>query len=846
MFRFKHIVLLIVAFLVMLACNDIDNFSSDTSIKDFSVETILTPDVQLSAYSVSSEDKEITLLLSYGVHSFPIQFIPSINVNDPLARVVDLPDTVTLLSPSLQDAPKFHIMAQNGKTTQWTIRLNVVDRLSDADLKAVRVISDNKYIAHNAIVNAVDTTVYILAPQAEFPVRLSIDCELSDSATIISHEAGQEFEFLSYTSEQYITVKAADGFKKTWRMQLYSPTLIEDNEQVSASQWRTVSFMPSSTTITSSHVLDKIVVDYNRNILLAILQSSSFPTDLSMSVNAQLGNNVDVLAYSLGDTLTVGNINESKVIYLVDRTVADPSHFQLFAKRWTLRATPHLSASTNIKDFIPISSSPSSVVIDFDSILIDNTNASILVPVESGAENFPFRLKYMLLTEDNASIEGKNEYVVDHTFSTTDALCSFTVQAENIYTTRKWSIMCEPSSSYASKADVLAANILNYASPGDILELSSQVEVDSDNHNVYLSVVDGKDHFPLSVDINLSLSYGATITGELLEETLVFNTLYDNHQFTVVSADGSTSNTYTISLLDDDIENAEAELITFNISSLADSYILNRVEITDANNLVSIILDERGQGSFSFVPSIQVSEGAELTGIENNEVYDFGNINTLHNFTITSEDGLTSEVWDISVRYEPQITNSSFDNWTSQYSPQFWTTANNSFGKNTERIVNGDGYAAMMTTREIAGQTGAGSLFLGTFTMDLNHISNPRMMTYFGVPFTAEPTSLTFSYTYHSPGADKGSVVIELLNFSRDDVEYHGIGNEDGATLIHRGFLYLDDQADWSKVTVPLRRINSSLPVTHIHIVFSSSYKGEELQGDIGAVLKIDNIKLNY
>ena len=253
-----------------------------------------------------------------------------------------------------------------------------------------------------------------------------------------------------------------------------------------------------------------------------------------------------------------------------------------------------------------------------------------------------------------------------------------------------------------------------------------------------------------------------------------------------------------------------------------------------------------GDAAFSFVPRIEVSEGATLEGISSGAAFSFGDVESEHTFYVVSEDKSVREEWTLAAKLRPQLGNRELELWTDNSTPEVWATANNSFGKMTTQDAHGSGFCAKLETMNTL-MLASGSLFLGEFKMDLGAINNPRQMTWFGVPFTARPISITFDYKYKQVGNDEGSLVVELLNYEGNNLEYHGFGTEPGVTVIARGTMYFGEQSEWRTMTVPIEDTGvSGLDITHLSVVFSSSKDGDKFVGEVGATLWVDNVVLNY
>ena len=291
----------------------------------------------------------------------------------------------------------------------------------------------------------------------------------------------------------------------------------------------------------------------------------------------------------------------------------------------------------------------------------------------------------------------------------------------------------------------------------------------------------------------------------------------------------------------------ETELLQFAVNSLSAGYGVSQVNIDGTNRVVTLQLASVGRGALAFIPIWSLSKGAYVEGLQQGQPFLFGNLDRVYAFTIVSEDETVRSNWQLKVDASPQLENHDFELWSDSYTVSGWASANSSFGKTMQRATHDGGYCVQLTTSTILGNVAAGSLFLGYFQIDLSQLSNTRMMTYMGIPFAGRPTAMEVDLKYNANGGDDmGSCTIELLNYVGSNFEYHSIGNEAGVTVVARGEYQTATTNGWQTVTVPLTTLNSALGVTHIHVIFSSSYRGDDLVGTIGATLSVDNVRLVY
>jgi len=297
--------------------------------------------------------------------------------------------------------------------------------------------------------------------------------------------------------------------------------------------------------------------------------------------------------------------------------------------------------------------------------------------------------------------------------------------------------------------------------------------------------------------------------------------------------------------------------------------------------------------------AITVSAEAQLTSLKAVEISastftkvspDIGEANDFTSpvtYTVVAEDGSAAE-YTVTVKQEgsePQLDNSSFDNWyTTPKGYQepgldansIWATGNAgtvTLGSPniTPLEINGNDRAAKLVTLDLGNlagvlgqRMGAGSLFTGKFQLD---IANPLNSTKFGIPFTARPKKFSVKYAY-SPGspylnkngqtlAKKDSCDIYLLLENRDGPEVKRI-----ATAWFRSGEEKIDQFYTITVDLVYGTLGANVPayqkpanglygaanekVTHLTVVFSSSYNGALFEGGTNSTLVVNDFNLIY
>ncbi len=256
-------------------------------------------------------------------------------------------------------------------------------------------------------------------------------------------------------------------------------------------------------------------------------------------------------------------------------------------------------------------------------------------------------------------------------------------------------------------------------------------------------------------------------------------------------------------------------------------------------------------------------------------------------YAVVAEDGSSVE-YTVTVKQEgsePQLDNASFDTWfTTPKGYQepgldansIWATGNAgtvTLGNPnvTPLAINGSDFAAKLITLDLgnlAGSIGqrmaAGSLFTGKFQLD---IANPLNSTKFGIPFSARPKKFSVKYAY-SPGtpylnkngqtlAKNDSCDVYLLLENREGTEVKRIatgwfrsGEEkiDQFYTITVDLMYGTLGANVPAYQKPVNGLYgaSNEKVTHLTVVFSSSYNGALFEGGTNSTLVVNDLKLIY
>jgi len=256
-------------------------------------------------------------------------------------------------------------------------------------------------------------------------------------------------------------------------------------------------------------------------------------------------------------------------------------------------------------------------------------------------------------------------------------------------------------------------------------------------------------------------------------------------------------------------------------------------------------------------------------------------------YTVTAEDGSIAE-YTVEVAQqgsEPQLDNSAFDLWFATPkgykepgvdANSIWATGNAgtvTLGSPnvTPLVINGSDQAVKLVTLDLGSLAGligqrmaAGSLFTGKFQLD---IANPLNSTKFGIPFAARPKKFSVKYAY-SPGTPYLNKSGQLLAKTDSCDIYVILENREGsqpkrvATGWFRSGTEKIDQFYLATIDLTYGQLGANVPnyqkpanglyasanekVTHLTVVFSSSYNGALFEGGTNSTLVVNDFLFIY
>lgn len=325
-------------------------------------------------------------------------------------------------------------------------------------------------------------------------------------------------------------------------------------------------------------------------------------------------------------------------------------------------------------------------------------------------------------------------------------------------------------------------------------------------------------------------------------------------------------------------------------SSVSDGKVSFRIHYDD--------LDYASGLSSVKISDITLSEGAEISGVEND-----GEYNLAQGVIATVSNGKTEQEYRIVAGY--QFPNSSFDSW-NKYVASDWSNGNTSGFNMTSPLDVAGGKAAKMESMDAKilgiGQFASGNIFTGYFnpkgvgaTSMLSKYPDGNELIDFGRPFEGRPQYVEVDFTYEGKGdscdiyfflenrtatanegknqyrtsSDVNTLVASAWYRSASD-DNSGRPNPDVVSIvekengfktlrlkfkygepyedspIHNSNTFKDDLENSSGIDNHLNGYDGDMAVTHLRAVMASSANGNYYKGKVGATLVVDEIRFYY
>ena len=288
--------------------------------------------------------------------------------------------------------------------------------------------------------------------------------------------------------------------------------------------------------------------------------------------------------------------------------------FQSWVSGITTYQSTEITCDVTATDFINFSLVEQAGAADINTI-----DHSIGIEVPYGTELSDLIATFVLSSGAMAEVEGTEQISGSSANDFTNPV-TYSVTAEDGINTQDWVI----SVTFAPNTQT---DIVSFILP----EQASEAIIDDVNHTISMAVVYGTDLSALIPEIGLS--YGATISppGSTEKDFSAPVT------YTVTAEDGSTTQDWLVTITT--APNTETDIISYSFAEQTDDAIIDT-----GNHSVDITVVYNSDLT-SLVPTIELSAGASVSP-ESNTPQDF---TSPKNYTVTAEDGISTQVWVVTV-----------------------------------------------------------------------------------------------------------------------------------------------------------------------------------------------------
>lgn len=881
------------------SCKDmISDMSDENGVENF-VLKVYNDNIQLGGVEMDQVNHVITIPVIYGKYNFPLSMVIDFKPVGKVDRIFDIDFSKPVVFESITDEKTFVVVAESGKSAKWTIKLKELPRSEDNDIEKFMVSAitptDVLYCAEG-LINQNDTTVTIMTLLGVFPLSFKAEATISDTASFKKFVNGNRLEFNSLDVHNPLTVTASSGKDKTWKIKIAQPEMISDinlvtdevKERVSLSGLDVSDF--DAEFLAANEILDSYIdnrtgeinIDYRPKVVVAepamakgksSRRVSKAIEDVhqstSLSVNFDYNENAQIMGLDPTQKIGFNETIKEHVFYVLD-------NISRKARTWKIKLNCMLSDKGNVTAFEYKSRTATQswklkVKTPGNKSFIDVENKTVYVYVEvpwilglTKAWGDFWVTPTLITVSDRAAISGIETKEYNFSSSTyKDGFFKtqpFTITSED-GTVHQWKMAFKDIASLVSGNDITSLAVTSYLPRETTVD--PEAIINNENKTVTITVREDLSQFkPVTINTSINVSEYATVHGGAYP-TLKFETPSTEHPLTVTSENGTAQEWIVKLNIVEPPKEAGANVIEYTISNVSKGNLfdLSKTVIDQEKQeiVLSMKFSDPKADKLSYKHMLSISKGAKLEGITNGGILEWTSLSEIKQFKVIAQNG-ESKNWKIRIEYKPQLENFTFEKFSGSGKTTVvtgWANANNSFADAATVVkksgMDGSNCVELTSVRPPAMVAiAAGSLFLGEFKFEMAP-EKPKKMTWFGIPFTARPTSVTFEYSYTVPGGsgDQGSATINMLNYEGDAFEFHDLNGETyvtespGITKIARKQKLLNPTTGWEKITLPLE-YTSTLRATHISIAFSSSAQGDKFIGVVGAQLKIDNITLNY
>lgn len=800
-------------------------------VETFTITNSLPQEIKLGVPKIDKDNKLITVDILNWIKNQTLYLSPQLVLSS--NATCNLSEIVSFENPN--GSQSFTVTAENGRTENWTIKLHYTAG-SDADITGFTILShlpeEVELNPEVQINKSLQEVVIPILNTPEFPIRIRPEISVSKGAAALN--APLEYVFNNLSDIKTLQVEAEDGLVKEWKIRLGYTFNNEANVVAMG-----IGSVPPVVS------LGDIIVNATKQTVEINVNNWNGYTEFSLTPEFTLSKGATLKGIDATVTFVQKKTEEIKFTVVAEDGTTE--------KTWTLQVVYHESNKTNLASFTTDTYSPSGIQMKANGE-IDNTKGIVYLDIDKWNGNTELTVnKYTLATADNARTVNLPA-TLSFTKGSIETI-SFKVRAQDGITERAWSIQLRYTE--VSNALVTAFDVTTTNRPSLVLG-TPQIG----NSTITIPVQQGvRDGFTSSFLIQANAKISENSVERTQAVTLTFASIDDSKTFVVTDEYGQKK-TWTVNL--ENRASNLAEITSFNPRNFTStSTDLQYLKHTQNGNYykiyVSDIASKEKYGNDKW-PTITLKEGAiQLSDKAKSNIdlqLSFGvtDYSLTKNFTVTADDGITQKEYTVEFVYCPQFENSNFAQWYTNGDKvnqigvagkgSFWITANMEYaGAINDGASPYSPNGARLYSKEVGvagiNKFAAASLFLGTFRKPTSigeATGDPTALTTFGVVFRGRPKKIRITCSY---------------NKNDDQGEIWAAGNYTGHSEDRR--TNSDAYGEkWFNVTNGLQTYEVDInyknekPLTMFSISLTSSWKGANFEGKVGAEFIVTKIELLY
>jgi hypothetical protein len=514
--------------------------SDKSNLTGFIIESVTPADIQLGEPVITGDTIKIPVLR--GITLFPMKIVAKPIYSASTERAVPGVSFASFddITFDLEDVQPniFYLVAQSGHPTPYYIQLDIEPQDDRNNIKQFNVTGypSNSRLATKGFVNPITRTVTLYGFNTVFPLELTAETTLSDSACLketVDIKA-LKLSFSKYGDRIEYNVEAQNGDVRRWAVVLERATEIRGTE--------------------SSDILSAVSLDAKKQragILTDGFEIADIGVDnqtgqIILSVSPNIGNNrieiiptlvtlpnSQIIGYRDDESLSFENHNTVKEFIILDARTG-------YFRKWQFVLTQGDVGDIHRFPYT-YSSTGNCITMNYDATVIDNIHHQIQLQVtHAGSSCWPLSLTAGAVEHsEGASININQPLVFDNI---NDSAHFIVISSSETSTT--WSIsLTSPQTVGQANIENVSINASSYPELADddvlVNETTAEVFIDLDNKNM----------LPLHIQPHLHLSDGAEFTTFQNGDFMEFRTFTDIVTVEIISRSGETK-TWRFQLLD--------------------------------------------------------------------------------------------------------------------------------------------------------------------------------------------------------------------------------------------------------------------------------------------------------